>query len=72
MNRRVRDDFGIIIKNKLNKNNMSQADLSRMIDVSDTTISRYILGQVDKPKRLLLERIAKVLKCSINEFYCKK
>ena len=67
---KIRDDFGIILKNKLNDKHISQSELSRLIDVSDTTISRYILGQTMKPKRLLLQRIAKVLECSVYDFYC--
>ena len=68
---KVREDFSIILKNKLIEKRISQADLSRLIDVSDTTISRYILGRA-KPKDLLLKRLAKVLNCSILDFCYKK
>lgn len=64
----VRNDFGVILDNKLKNKNISKAQLARLIDVSDTTVSRYVLGYTRKPKKLLLERIAKVLGCSIREF----
>lgn len=64
----VRNDFGIILENKMKIKHISKAQLARLIDVSDTTISRYTLGYTRRPKKLLLERITKVLRCSIKEF----
>ena len=66
--KRRKINFGRILKNKLQERRMRQIDLARKIDVTDTTISRYVNGDV-KPKPLLLNRIANVLDCSPDELF---
>lgn len=61
------NEFSTILKNKLKEKRISQSELARRIDVTDTSISRYINGTA-KPRPILLERIATVLNCSITDF----
>ena len=61
-------NFGIKLKRLLKENNMKQIDLARLIDVTDTTMSRYVQGKV-KPKPLLLKRIAEVFNCSTKDLF---
>ena len=64
------EEFAIRLKNRLKEKNITQSELARRIDVSDTTISRYITGTA-RPRTLLLNRIAVVLDCSVIYFLCK-
>ena len=66
----IRNDFATILIEKMNKQKITPAKLSKLIDVADTSVHRYIKGTA-KPRKLLLERIARVLHCSIDEFYTK-
>ena len=63
----MKKDFPTILQNKMNEKNITKAELARAIDVTDTSISRYVKGTA-KPKPIYLERIAKVLGCSIEDF----
>lgn len=67
---KIKDNFPIILENKIKERNITKAELARLIDVSDTTIHRYINGTAT-PRPLLLNRIIKVLKCSENDFIQK-
>ena len=58
----MKKDFPEILKNKMNIKGITQADLAR-----DTTIYRY-LKNLAKPRPLILNRIAKVLDCSVKDF----
>lgn len=60
-------DFSTILQNKMKEKNITKAELARAIDVTDTSISRYIKGAA-KPRPLLLGRIARVLECSVEDF----
>lgn len=55
----VRNDFGVILDNKLKNKNISKAQLARLIDVSDTTVSRYVLGYTKKPKKTFIRKNSK-------------
>ena len=61
-------DFSKSLVNKMNEKKLRKANLAKMIDVSDTTVSRYVKGET-KPKPLLLKRMAKVLGCSTDDLY---
>ena len=61
-------EFSKILIDKMKENKITQAELSRMIDVSDTTIYRYIKGET-KPHPLLMQRLADVFKCQIKDLY---
>lgn len=58
--------FSTILEKKLKDKGMTKAELARRIDVADTTVGRYIKGTM-KPRPLILNRIAKVLDCSIKD-----
>ena len=60
--------FSKVLKEKMKNQNIWQSELARRIDVSDTTISRYIKGET-KPKPMLLERLAETLNCSTDDLY---
>lgn len=60
--------FAYKLKRKLKEKNISQSELARRIDVTDTTVSRYIKGDA-YPRPLLLRRIANVLDCSIEDLF---
>lgn len=64
---KVNNKFSTILKRKLKEQKISQSELARLIDVTDTSISRYINGTA-KPRPILLARIAAVLNCSIADF----
>ena len=64
------EEFSIRLKNKLKEKNITQSELARRIDVSDTTISRYVTGTA-RPRTLLLNRIAVVLDCPVRYFLCE-
>lgn len=61
-------EFSKILVSKMKEHKITQAELSRMIDVSDTTVYRYIKGET-KPHPLLMQRLADVFKCSVKDLY---
>lgn len=65
----IKNNFAIALNKKMKEKNISKAELARQIDVSDTTISRYTNGEVIKPKKIILNRIADILGCSVDEIY---
>lgn len=52
----------------MNEQHISRAEIARKIDVSDTTISRYLKGNT-KPKIYLLRRLATELHCTTKDLY---
>lgn len=60
--------FATMLANKLKENGMTKAELARRIDVADTTVGRYVKGTM-MPRPLILNRIAKVFKCSVYDLY---
>lgn len=60
--------FSKALKEKMKDKNLWQSELARRIDVSDTTISRYVKGET-KPKPNLLKRLAETLDCSTDDLY---
>lgn len=64
----IRKDFSKILQQKMKEKNISQVELARAIDVSDTTVYRYMRG-LAIPRPLLMTRIIKVLNCSQDDFY---
>ena len=49
------------------RRNISQSELSRLTSISQSTISSYLTGRA-LPSFYNLDKIAKALKCSIDEF----
>lgn len=65
---KVRKDFSEILRLKMKEKNITQIELSRAIDVSDTSIYRYLNG-LAYPRPLLMDRLIKVFKCPSSDFY---
>ena len=63
----TKKDFPEILKKKMENKNITKAELARKVDVSDTTIGRYIKGTM-RPRQLILNRLADALDCSVKEF----
>lgn len=59
-------EFSRRVKKKMRLQRLTQADLSKQLDVSMPTVNRYVNGK-SKPDYLLLQDLANVLKCNINE-----
>lgn len=60
--------FAMVLTEKIKEKNIKQSELARSIDVSDTTIYRYLKGET-KPKPLLLKRLAESLNCPMDDLY---
>ena len=60
--------FAEVLSRKIKERGITKAELSRMIDVSNTTITNYTKGRV-RPHPLLLQRLAMVFNCRISELY---
>lgn len=64
-------EFAKNLKKLLERNYMTQDDLANTIGVSRLTVNRYINGK-RVPDYITLSKLAKVLKCSVNDFYYKE
>lgn len=62
-----RSEFGRRLQRILMLKNMTQRDLANETGISEMMISRYILGR-NTPSYYAVDRIAKVLGCSTDEF----
>ena len=60
--------FAEKLNEKILEKGITKAELSRLISVSDTTISDYTKGR-RKPHPLFLKRIADVFNCSPDDLY---
>ncbi|MGN0730972.1 MAG: helix-turn-helix transcriptional regulator [Treponema sp.] len=56
------------IEFELKRNNMSQKDLAKRLEVSEVTVSRWLNGERD-PSIETLNRIADALGCSTSAFF---
>ena len=65
--RDFRREFGIRLKKLMFRKNMSQLELSERTGISNSGISRYISGR-NLPSFYAIDRIAKALECSADEF----
>lgn len=63
-------EFARILQKLLDRNYMTQEELANEIGVSRLTINRYINGK-RTPDYITLSKMAKVLKCSVDDFYYK-
>jgi len=63
-----KEKLSAVLQTKMKEKHISKAELARLIDVSDTTIHRY-LNDVMKPRPLLLKRLMKVLDFAYSDFY---
>lgn len=59
------EQFGIILKDLLEKNNMKQCELSKKLNTTDTTISKYING-IQLPRFGMMNDIAELFNVSID------
>lgn len=59
------EQFGRILKNLLEKNNMKQCELSQKLNTTDTTISKYING-VQLPRFEMMNDIASLFNVTID------
>lgn len=60
--------FSKVLEKKLNEKGLTKAEFARRIDVADTTVGRYVKGTM-MPRPIILNRIAEVLGCSVNDLY---
>ena len=64
-------EFTRNLKKILDRNFMTQEELANRIGVSRITINRYATGK-QVPDYLTLSEMARILKCSVDDFYYKK
>lgn len=50
------------------KAKMTQADLAEILGISQMAVSKWELGQ-SSPRLSLLPRLAKILRCNVNDFF---
>ena len=62
-----RREFGIRLRTILYRRGITQAELSSKTGISQTIISNYINGK-NTPSLYAVDRIAKALGCSVDEF----
>lgn len=65
--RSFKHEFGIRLRKIMFRNNISQLELSERTGISNVTISRYMAG-TNIPSFYAIDRIAKALGCSSDEF----
>lgn len=58
--------LGIRIKEQRKLNNMSQTDLGNKLGIKFTTISKYESGEIKSIDSIMLNKISKILDCSID------
>jgi transcriptional regulator with XRE-family HTH domain len=56
-----------LLKAYLDKANLSQRELAKLLDVHEATVSYWISGK-NKPKRTLIKRLAKLTGMSVEAF----
>ena len=59
-------EFSRRVKKKMRLRGLTQTDLAEKLDISIVTTNRYVNGK-RKPDYLLLQDLANILKCNINE-----
>ena len=67
--REARREFGIRLRKLMFQRGMTQNDLSELTGIVRTTISDYITGK-HSPSFYAVDKIAKALNCSTDEFRC--
>lgn len=60
-------EFGIRLRRLMYIKGVTQEDISRETGIAQTTLSRYITGE-NVPSFYKVDKIAKALKCSVDEF----
>lgn len=65
----ARKEFGVRLKKLMFQRGVTQNDLSETTGIVRTTISDYITGK-HSPSFYAVDKIAKALDCSIDEFRC--
>ena len=60
-------EFGIRLRKIMFRKNISQLELADMTKISNVTLSKYMNGQT-MPSLYALDKIAKALGCSVDEF----
>ena len=62
-------EFGINLYNQMWNKGYTEERLAQEIGTSQVMVSRYISGKV-VPSFYIVDKIAKVLDCSVDEFRC--
>ena len=65
----ARREFGVRLRKIMYQRGITQNYLADAIDVSQARISDYITGK-HSPSFYVIDKIAKVLNCSVDEFRC--
>lgn len=60
--------FARMLNKKISEKGITKAELSRLISVSDTTITNYTKGRCE-PHPVFLKRIADIFDCSPDDLY---
>ena len=64
-------EFAYRIRSIMNRKCISQEELAKRIDTSQTMVNHYVNGRCI-PNALVLRKIAKALNCSMDDFFYKK
>lgn len=64
-------NYGARIKSARKRAGLTQASLSKKLDISRATLSKYESDKI-QPSIKVIDRIASVLSCDITDFLCKK
>jgi DNA-binding XRE family transcriptional regulator len=59
-------NLGLCLKKMRIEKNITQKELAEMLQITQCNISRWEIGQIN-PKKINLEKICNIFKCSIKE-----
>lgn len=65
-----RKEFPILLTKMLRRKNITQEQLAKKIDISQSMISHYMTGRA-LPGYTILKKIANALDCSVDDLYLK-
>lgn len=64
-------EFAYKLRSLMNRNRVTQEQLSESLNTTQAMISRYVRGETI-PSVIVLRKIAKILNCSMDDFFYKE
>lgn len=64
-------EFAYRLRSLMNRNRITQEKLSEELNTTQAMISRYVRGETI-PSAIMLRKIAKILNCSMDDFFYKE
>lgn len=63
-------EFKLRLRNMMRRKHITQAEVAERVGVSQVMISKYVRGE-SIPDFIMLKKLAKALRCSVEDFYYK-